>query len=120
MYVIVADDQPDVRSALKLILEERPGISKVAEVNNAAELCTLLTLACPDLVLLDWELPGIEPRELIGMFRAICPALKIIVLSSMPQHRQTALDAGALYFVCKSDPPDLLLKAVDECYKTTG
>jgi CheY-like chemotaxis protein len=51
MRVIVADDQPEVRSALRLLLEEKPGIDVIAEVRNAKELLRQVKLESPELVL---------------------------------------------------------------------
>jgi DNA-binding NarL/FixJ family response regulator len=114
MRVMVADDQPDVRSALRLMLEEKPGITQVLEVSSSQELILGLKSSCPDLVLLDWELPGTKPDELIKSLRRLCSRVRVIALSSRPQMKQIALDFGADNFVCKSDPPETLLSALDE------
>jgi DNA-binding NarL/FixJ family response regulator len=115
MRIIVADDQPDVRSALKLLLEERPGVVVEGEASNFLELFRQVKNMCPELVLLDWELPGTKPEELISALHNLCPQLEIIALSSRPQMRKIALEAGVSEFVCKSDPPENLLTALDNC-----
>jgi DNA-binding NarL/FixJ family response regulator len=114
MRVIVADDQPDVRSALRLMLEEKPGITQIDEVSTSQELITRVRLHCPDLVLLDWELPGSRPDELLKLLRRVCGGIKVIALSSRPQAKQIALQYGANDFVCKSDPPEVLLSAIEQ------
>ena len=118
MRVIVADDQPDVRSALRLMLEEKSDIDMIAEVRTSTELMRQVKSGCPDLILLDWELPGIKPGELLILLKTLCPHLMVIALSSRPQMRQNALAAGANSFVCKSDPPELLLTALNRCYRS--
>jgi DNA-binding NarL/FixJ family response regulator len=114
MRIMVADDQPDVRSALRLMLEQKPGITQVLEVSTAHEMILGLKSCCPDLVLMDWELPGTRPDELIKILRRLCSGAKLIALSSRPQMKQIALDYGADSFVCKSDPPETLLSALEE------
>ena len=114
MKVMVADDQPDVRSALRLMLEEKPGITGVEEVSTAHDLILGLKSSCPDLVLLDFELPGTRPEELFKVIRRLCSGVKVIALSSRPQMKQAALDCGADHFVCKSDPPEVLLSVLDQ------
>lgn len=116
MRIIVADDQPEVRSALKLLLEEKPGVSVEGEASNFTELFRQVRDRCPELVLLDWELPGTNPVELISTLHSLCPHLEIIALSSRPQMRKIALEAGASEFVCKSDPPENLLTALENCF----
>jgi DNA-binding NarL/FixJ family response regulator len=117
MRVIVADDQPEVRSALRLILEERPGISVMGEASNASELLQQVRTNCPDLVLLDWELPGANPKALVITLQTLCPTLSVVALSSRPQMKQIALEAGVKNFVCKSEPPEQLLTALDNCFR---
>jgi len=66
---------------------------------------------CPDLVLLDWELPGLAGPRLLITLRATCPDLLVIVLSGRPGAQRAALAAGADAFASKSDPPERLLAA---------
>jgi DNA-binding NarL/FixJ family response regulator len=112
MRVIIADDQPEVRSALRLLLEEKPGVKIVDEASSSYELLKKVRETCPELILLDWELPGTAPVELISLLQARCQRLAIIALSSRPQMRKAALEAGVQDFICKSDPPEDLLNAL--------
>jgi DNA-binding NarL/FixJ family response regulator len=112
MRIILADDQPDVLSAMRLLLEERPGISIVAEVTHMSDLIHQVKLNSPDLILLDWELPGTQAQDLVAFLTKLNPPPAVIALSSSPQVKQAALNAGVLEFVCKSDPPESLLNAV--------
>jgi two-component system invasion response regulator UvrY len=116
MRIIVADDRPEVRSALRLMLEEKPENVVIGEVATSYELLWQVNTGRPDLILLDWELPGTKPKELLSILRALHPRILIIALSSYPQMRHAALEAGALSFVSKSDPPGSLLAALDDCY----
>src|SRR5271157_944527 len=117
MRVILADDQPDVRSAIRLILEERPGIEVISEVSKSGDLLPEIRRCCPDVIFLDWELPGIGSEELVPLLRALCPRLSVIALSSSPQVKQAALRAGVHEFICKSDPPESFLIAVHHCHE---
>ena len=80
MRVLLADDQPQVRSALRLLLEEEPGLSVVDEVVSAGELLSRVEVTCPDLILLDWELPGLRPGETLPAF----PSLSLSVPERCP------------------------------------
>ena len=122
MRVLLADDQANVRSALRLLLAQEPDLDIAGEVTETEELLVQVEATCPDLVLLDWELPGTHAtarptdagQRLILALRACCPGLKIIALSVYPEARQAALAAGVDSFVSKGDPPDQLLAAVDD------
>jgi DNA-binding NarL/FixJ family response regulator len=52
--------------------------------------------------------------ELLSSLRTICPELRVIVLSVRQEASQPALAAGAEAFVCKMDPPEKLLAAIEE------
>jgi CheY-like chemotaxis protein len=113
MHILSADGQPRVRSAIRLLLEQQPEANVVEEVANAQELLKHVGNRCPDVLLLDWELPGLTPEKLLGTLHTIYPDLFIIVLDSKPQTRQVALEAGADGFVSKNDPPERLLAAIE-------
>ncbi len=112
MNVILADDQYDVRRALKFLLENEVDLQLTSEATNAAELMERLSATCADLVLLDWELPGMSATELVAQMRSVCPAVQVIALSVRPEARQETQQAGVQGFVSKGDPPERLLAAV--------
>ena len=109
MRVLLADDQSKVRSALRLLLEQQPGLSVVSEAAEAEDLLAQVEATQPDLVLLDWELPGLRADDRLPALRTRCPRLKVIALSGRPEARQAALTAGADAFVSKGEPPERLL-----------
>ena len=109
MRVLLADDQSQVRSALRVLLEYGTKWRVIGEASEAEELVARAKADHPDLVLLDWELPGLEPTHALRALRQLCPQLRIIVLSSQPEARQDALATGADGFVSKGDPPERLL-----------
>jgi DNA-binding NarL/FixJ family response regulator len=112
MRVMLADNQPKVRFALRVLLERQPGLEVVGEVVDAENLMVRLDVVRPDVVLLGWELPGLTTDDLLSALRRTCSELRVIVLSARPEARQAALAAGADAFVSKTDPPERLLAAL--------
>lgn len=116
MRVLLADDQPTLRSAVRFLLEQEPDVTIVAEATDVATLRGHTAELHPDLLLLDWELPGLNTtgseRHVINSLYASCPNLHIIVLSGRPEAGRHALAAGASDFVSKADPPERLLAAL--------
>ena len=108
MRVLIADDQPSVRSALKLVLEQQ-GIDVAGDVSDSRELLAWFKTNQADLLLLDWELPDQPVKKIIPILRTRYPRLAVIVLNSRQQTRTEALSAGADGFVSKCDPPEYLL-----------
>ena len=122
MRVLLADDQAWLRSAIRLLLEEQPEIEIVGEAPDAATLEQLAKLRIPDLILLDWELPGLrvaaDRRALLRVIRRYNPRLQVIVLSGRPESSRGALSAGANAFVSKADPPERLLAALQKAQQS--
>ena len=109
MRVLLADKQTKVRSALRLLLEQEPGLSVVGEAAEAEDLLAQVEATQPDLVLLDWELLDQGGAATLAGLRAARPGLVVIALSGRSEARQAALAAGADAFVSKGDPPERLL-----------
>jgi DNA-binding NarL/FixJ family response regulator len=119
MRVLIADPQPSVRFALQALLQRQPGIEVAGEVSSASTLLHQVRTRCPDLVLLDGNLcDGVLADDLSTM-RASCPDLTVVILSARPETERLALEAGANAFVCKTDPPEVLLAAV-RAFQPTG
>ncbi len=116
MRVLLADGKPVLRSAMRLLLEQEADVNIVAEVADVEILLAVAEDVRPDLVLLDWELPGLQSGTLapavFSTLNACCPNVKIIVLSGRPEAGRPALAAGASCFVSKADPPERLLEAL--------
>ena len=113
MRILLADDESSVRFALRVLLEQQPALEVVGEADDSESLLKRTRSHCPDLVLLDWELPGITAVKALLALRRLCPTLGVIALSSRPEAHRAALDAGVDAFVSKADPPERLLAAVN-------
>lgn len=116
MRVLIADDEPNVRQALWFMCEEGADLTVVGAAGDTAELLTLVKTTQPDLLLLEWRLPGIVPSDLMQMLMTRA-SLTIIVMGSDPEARREALKAGAYSFIYKGDPSEkllTLLKTLDE------
>jgi two-component system invasion response regulator UvrY len=112
MRILLADDQTKVRFALRTLLERQPGLEVVGEARSGQDLRDQIVPTCPDLVLLDWELPGERTLDTLSNLRTMYPTLRVIALSGRAEARQAALQAGVDAFVSKSDPPERLLSAI--------
>ena len=124
MRILLADSQPRVRFALRSLLEEGSEHIIVSEATDCQELLAYAEATCPNLALIDWDLPGMAGADLLAALYKICPALHVIALSSRPEVEQEALAAGVQFFVSKAGPPEPLLAAIqsaqDLCEMGTG
>jgi DNA-binding NarL/FixJ family response regulator len=112
MRVLIAGDQPKVRFALHILLDRQPGIKVVGEAVDAQDLLRQAQNTNPDLLLLDWELPGLAKSGLLPALRKVYPNLSVIALSGRTEASHAALAAGVNAFVSKVEPPEHLLSAI--------
>ena len=113
MRILLADNDRRVCSALSLLLKGDSNLNLVGESTDVSSLVSLSEAFHPDLVLLDWELPGKPDTDLIKALHRLDSHPKIIALSSHPEAEQEAMQASADFFVSKIDPPQSLLSALD-------
>ena len=109
MRVLLADDEMNVRSALRLLLEQETGITVAGEATNYGELYDTIGAVNPDLILLDWELPGRRNNGSLSMIKETHPGVRVVVLSSQPEMKKLALAGGATAFMTKDEPPERLI-----------
>jgi DNA-binding NarL/FixJ family response regulator len=109
MRVVVADPRRELRSAIRILLEQERGIRVVGEVDRLPELPLLLESEAPDALLIDWGIRKHDMDVYVTEIKRAYPKVKVIVMSVRSTDRQSALEAGADAFVCKCDPPEALV-----------
>jgi DNA-binding NarL/FixJ family response regulator len=113
--MLIADPQPKVRFALRVLMQRQPDIEVVGEAADAQSLLTHVRSQCPDIILLGWELPGETMECLLASLRGECPYATVIALSGRLEAQRTAITAGVDVFISKSAPPEQLLAAIARC-----
>jgi DNA-binding NarL/FixJ family response regulator len=115
--ILLADDNKDLLSALRLLIETRFEINLIVEARDMEHVMAQLEDTHPDCLILDWELPGRPLRGRIGVLRTLMPGLKIIVTSTHPELKPEALLEGADEFICKSDSPTKIIEVIKKIYE---
>jgi DNA-binding NarL/FixJ family response regulator len=113
LRVLIVDDLPRPRQSLRALLATWPGLASVAEAPDAEQALELIDSACPDIVLMDVRMPGMDGLEATRRIKARRPQVKVIVLSLYPDYAGEATAAGADAFVCKCEPPERLFAALE-------
>jgi len=110
--ILLADDNADLRSALRLMLETRLGFELITEARDMEHVLAQVEDSRPDCIILDWELPGRPTRERVTVLRALVPGLKVIALSARPESKTDAELEGTNAFLCKTESPEQILKII--------
>ncbi|MHA6757020.1 response regulator [Streptacidiphilus sp. PAMC 29251] len=112
--VVLVDDQPLVRSGLRVIMADHPDLDVVGEAASGAEAVRLAREVSPDVVVMDIRMPGMDGIEATRLITASPGTTRVLVLTTFDEddHVYGALRAGASGFVVKDMAVDDILTAI--------
>lgn len=112
--VVLADDDPLVRSGLALMLGGAPDIEVAGEAGDGDEACAQARRLRPDVVLMDIRMPGTDGLEATEALRAAPDGPEVIILTTFDtdEHVLRALRAGAAGFLLKDTRPEEIVGAL--------
>ena len=102
--VMVVDDHPLMREAVRTALDAERDIRVVGEAGTAAEALAVASRTGPDVVVLDYRLPDSDGASTIQQLRAQGCEAAMVVLTSFSDQRnvRAAVDSGACAFLTKA------------------
>ncbi|MET9961882.1 response regulator transcription factor [Streptomyces sp. NPDC006326] len=113
--VLLADDQPLVRSGLRVLMADTPDLRVVGEAANGAEAVRLAAELAPDVVVMDIRMPEMDGVEATRRITSAGPgAARVLMLTTFDEDDLVygALRAGAGGFAVKDMALDDILAAV--------
>ncbi len=121
--VVLADDHAMVREALAQILEESGSLRVVGQASNGTEALQVLAKTLPNVIVLDYSMPGLNATTLIETLLQRWPKIKILILTVHENihYAVKVLESGAHGYVVKSAALGELVEAISaistgECY----
>ena len=113
--VLVVDDDPLVRSGLRMMLEGGDRVSVVGEAGDGSEVLAAVDRHRPDVVLMDLRMPGVDGLAATELLRAQPSPPEVLVLTTFDadEHVLRALRAGAGGFLVKDTPPAEIVRAIE-------
>ncbi len=115
MKILVVDDHPLIRSALRYVLATLDASVDLLDAPDCASaLRAIDDHPDLDLVLLDLSLPDTGGQQALREVRERCPAVPIVVLSASEEQEvvRAALEGGAMGFIPKSSSNQVMLSAL--------
>ncbi|WP_028922313.1 response regulator [Pseudonocardia acaciae] len=114
--VLIADDQALVRGGLRLILEDQPDITVIAETADGPDTVAQARRLRPDVCLVDIRMPNLDGVEVTRALAGpgVADPLKVVIVTTfdLDDYVYGALRAGAVGFILKDAGPTLLIEAV--------
>lgn len=80
--IVVVDDHPAMRLGLETVLRSEPGLVPVGSVGSAEELWPVLRRERPDLVLLDYHLPGLDGLRICRRIKDHPPSPRVLLFTA--------------------------------------
>jgi CheY-like chemotaxis protein len=104
LRVLIIEDSPTVRERLIALIDQLVLPIRVAAVADGLQAGLRFEKLCPDVVVLDIELPGLNGFDLLAQFKLQRPGCVVIMLTTYayPEFRENALRLGADYFYDKA------------------
>lgn len=114
--VLIADDQPGIRDAFRMVLDAQPDMTVIAEAPDGTSALDQARRLRPDVVLADIRMPGLDGLELTRALAGsqVAEPTRVIVVTTfdLDEYVHTALRNGAVGFLLKRSGPGLLVEAI--------
>ena len=119
LRILIADDHEFVRRGIRELLRIQRCWKVAGEATNGREAVEKATELKPDVAIIDFSMPELDGLQATRQIREKNPDTKVVILTGNESGRvvRSAIGAGAVGFVLKSDLAGCLVKAVREASK---
>jgi DNA-binding NarL/FixJ family response regulator len=117
--VAIADDHPELRLALRLLLHLSSDITVVCESANGQEAVDCVKQLQPDVLVMDIQMRGLDGFEATRQIVELSAPTRVILISIDREYffAEQAATVGAQGFVSKDKIPRFLLPAIEAVYR---
>jgi DNA-binding NarL/FixJ family response regulator len=114
--IVLVEDNDVFREALELLLGMRTDLEVVASVRDGAEAVSAASEHEPDVVLMDYRLPGLDGVQATAAVRTALPAVAVVCLTASANEREIAAlyEAGASACLTKDRELDEIVGAIQQ------
>jgi two-component system response regulator DesR len=112
MRIFIADESKEIRLALQMLFNQQPGMTVIGIAVSSDGVVEQIIASKPDVLLLNWNLPGDFLPDTLARLRSLMPGLKLVVLGVQFESRTAALAAGVDAFLDMSTPPHEMVEVL--------
>ncbi|MBB6429801.1 response regulator [Algisphaera agarilytica] len=115
MKVLLVDDSKTMRNIQRGILTQL-GYSQIEEAVDGQDALDKVTSFCPELILLDWNMPNMDGITFIKEYRSSGATTPVIMVTTEAEKSRVveAIKAGVNNYVVKPFTPDILSQRIQE------
>ncbi|MGI8421128.1 MAG: response regulator [Gaiellaceae bacterium] len=117
--ILLVEDNQVFREALELLLGLRGDVEVVGSVADGFDAVAAVQRHRPDVVLMDYRLPGMDGVQATRAVREACPDVAVVCLTASAnlRERDALLEAGAVACLSKDQELDEIVAAIREAVK---
>ncbi len=114
--ILLVEDNQVFREALELLLGLRNDVEVVASVGDGSEAVPAAQKHRPDVVLMDYRLPGLDGVQATLALRKACPGVAVVCLTASANAREieALYEAGAVACLTKDTELDRIVDAIKD------
>ncbi len=112
--VVIASDKPLFIVAVQVVLAPEPTLNVVGEANGGSSACEMVESLAPDLLVLDFDMPGLPGSEIVRRVVRRASDTRVVAISNLWEAPNVsyALRSGSHAYLLKTDPIDIILSGV--------
>ena len=117
--ILLADDHTILRSGIRSLLEDEPGLSVIGEAEDGRVAVSMACKLKPDVVIMDIAMPLLNGLEATRQIKMQCPDVKVLILSmhDNEEYIRQVLEAGAMGYILKDAAARELISAIKSVYR---
>lgn len=117
--ILLADDHTILRSGIRSLLEDEPGLSVIGEAEDGRIAVSMACKLKPDVVIMDIAMPLLNGLEATRQIKIQCPGVKVLILSmhDNEEYIRQVLEAGAMGYILKDAAARELISAIKSVYR---
>ncbi|HXD78647.1 MAG TPA: response regulator transcription factor [Puia sp.] len=119
IQVAIVEDIREIREGLQMLINFSEGFHCSQVYATAEEALEGIPVHCPDVVLMDINLPGMSGLECVRRVKPLCPATQFIMSTVYEDDENIfeSLKAGATGYLLKKTVPARILEAITEVHQ---
>lgn len=116
--ILLCDDHPMIRVALRSMIGMEPNMQVVGEATNGSEALIMFQKYHPDILLMDINMPVMDGLEAMVTILNDHPEARFILLTNYDSEEDIfrGLEAGAMGYILKDSPQSTLINAIQAVY----
>jgi DNA-binding NarL/FixJ family response regulator len=116
--IFIYDDSNQRRESLKALIALNGNMSTVGEAENCKQVLQDMDTYCPDVLLMDINMPEVDGLEGLRLIKNTNPAIQVLMQTAFDDNDKifTSIKNGASGYILKSDSADKILQAIEDIY----